>query len=209
MSWWTRHFGGTTRGRIVALLRRGARSVEDLAAELDLTDNAVRAQLVTLQRDGVVASVGIRREGTVGKPATEYGIAPDAGTLFSSAYAPVLVTLLDVLGERHTRQELVSLMRTVGRRLAPDEATKGPLEKRAKAAVALLAGLGGDAELVPVDGGYDVRGHGCPLASAVAGHPETCRAVETLLAEATGTTVREHCDRSSGSPCCRFTITAA
>jgi predicted ArsR family transcriptional regulator len=209
MSWWTRHFGGTTRGRIVALLRRGSRSVEDLAAELGLTDNAVRAQLVTLQRDGVVAAMGIRREGTVGKPATEYGIAPDAGTLFSSAYAPVLVTLLDVLGERHTRQELISLMRTVGRRLAPEDAAKGSLEKRAKAAAAMLGELGGDAELVPVDGGWDIRGHGCPLAKAVVGHPEACRAVETMLAEATGTTVREHCDRASGAPCCRFTITAA
>ncbi|NUO64506.1 MAG: ArsR family transcriptional regulator [Gemmatimonadaceae bacterium] len=209
MSWWTRHFGGTTRGRIVALLRRGSRSVEDLAAELGLTDNAVRAQLVTLQRDGVVAPMGIRREGTVGKPATEYGIAPDAGTLFSNAYAPVLVSLLDVLGERHTRQELVSLMRTVGRRLAPEGAAKGSLEKRAKAAASMLGELGGDADLVPVDGGWDIRGHGCPLASAVVGHPETCRAVETMLAEATGTTVREHCDRSSGAPCCRFNITAA
>ena len=61
-------------------------------------------------------------------------IAPDAGTLFSSAYAPVLVTLLDVLGERHTRQELIALMRTVGRRLAPEDAAKGSLEKRARAA---------------------------------------------------------------------------
>lgn len=209
MSWWTRHFGGSTRGRVVALLRRGARSVEDLAAELGLTDNAVRAQLATLQRDGVVAPVGIRREGTVGKPATEYGIAPEAGTLFSSAYAPVLTTLLDVLGERHTRQELVSLMRSVGRRLAPQTAAKGPLEKRAKAAVALLGELGGEADLVPAEGGWDIRGHGCPLAQAVVGHPETCRAVETMLAEATGTTVREHCDRSSGVPCCRFNITAA
>lgn len=209
MTWWKRHFGETTRGRIVALLRRGARSVEDLAAELGLTDNAVRAQLATLQRDGVVAAVGVRREGTVGKPATEYGIAPGAGTIFSSAYAPVLRALLDVLEERHSRQELVSLMRSVGRRIAPDTAAKGPLDKRAKAAAALLGELGGDADVVPVDGGYEVRGHGCPLAQAVVGHPETCRAVETMLAESTGTTVREHCDRSNGAPCCRFLITAA
>ena len=136
-------------------------------------------------------------------------LGTESALLFSSAYAPVLVTLLDVLGERHTRQELISLMRTVGRRLAPEDAAKGSLEKRARAAAAMLGELGGDAELVPVDGGWDIRGHGCPLAKAVIGHPEACRAVETMLAEATGTTVREHCERSSGAPCCRFTITAA
>lgn len=208
MSWWNRHFGGSTRGKVVALLRRGSRSVEELAEELELTDNAVRAQLATLQRDGVVAPVGIRREGSVGKPATEYAIAPDAHAIFSSAYAPVLATLLDVLGERHTRQELTTLMRTVGRRLAPQGKAKGSLEKRAKAGAALLGELGADADVVPTEQGYDIRGHACPLAKAVTGHPETCRAVEALIADATGAQVREHCDRSGAVPCCRFSLSA-
>ena len=34
MAWWQRQFGKTTRGRIVALLRRGERSVEELAGAL-------------------------------------------------------------------------------------------------------------------------------------------------------------------------------
>ena len=74
MAWWQRQFGKTTRGRIVALLRRGERSVEELATALDLTDNAVRAQLTQLEHDGVVRVVGTRRDGTVGKPATLYGV---------------------------------------------------------------------------------------------------------------------------------------
>ena len=50
MSVWEREYGSTTRGHIVTLLRGGERSVDELAAELGLTDNAVRAHLVILQR---------------------------------------------------------------------------------------------------------------------------------------------------------------
>ena len=37
MRWWERHFGGSTRGRVVALLRRGPHTIEELAAALELT----------------------------------------------------------------------------------------------------------------------------------------------------------------------------
>jgi predicted ArsR family transcriptional regulator len=45
-------FFASTRGRIVTLLRRSSHTVEELAQALDLTDNAVRAHLATLERDG-------------------------------------------------------------------------------------------------------------------------------------------------------------
>ena len=50
MAWWQRQSDKSTRNRIVALLRRGERSVEELAESLGLTDNAVRAQLSALER---------------------------------------------------------------------------------------------------------------------------------------------------------------
>ena len=101
MRWWEQHFGNSTRGRIVAMLRRGWRSVDELASALGLTDNAVRAHIATLERDGVVASLGARRDGTVGKPATLYGVAEGAETLFSSAYAPALSAFVAEVGTRH------------------------------------------------------------------------------------------------------------
>ena len=42
---WKQRFFSSTRGRIVALLRRTSRTVDELAQALDLTDNAVRAHL--------------------------------------------------------------------------------------------------------------------------------------------------------------------
>jgi predicted ArsR family transcriptional regulator len=209
MAWWQRQFGESTKGRLVALLRRGARSVEDLAAALGLTDNAVRAQLATLEKDGVVSASGIRRDGTVGKPATLYDIAPSAQALFSAAYAPALAALMTELAGRMTHAELESLMRAVGKRLAPDQTKATTLDGRVRAAAALLAELGGDADLVKSDDGFTIRAYGCPLAEAVAARPETCRAVEQLLSEVSGAKVREHCDRSHALPHCRFAIRKA
>jgi predicted ArsR family transcriptional regulator len=205
MAWWQRQFGKSTRGRVVALLRRGERSVEELAQALGVTDNAVRAQLALLEREGVVRPVGIRRDGTVGKPATLYGVAPAASSLFSSAYAPLLSAVLAELGERMPPRQLVALLRKAGRRLAPTLPAGASFDDRARASAAFLTALGADADLVQTNAGYEIRGHGCVLSDAVATCPATCHAVEELLSEITGTTVRERCDRAN-QPQCRFMI---
>ena len=205
MGWWQRQFSETTRGRIVALLRRGQRSVEELAQALGVTDNAVRAQLTALERDGLVVAAGVRRSGTAGKPATVYTLAPGTDTLFSKAYAPMLAALLHELGDRVPPVELDALLRGVGRRLAPGVTRAAAYEDLVHAAAALLGELGGDADLVRSEEGYAILAHGCPLARAVSARPETCRAVEQLLAEVTGTPVHEHCDRTD-APRCRFAI---
>lgn len=205
MAWWQRQFGGTTRGRIVALLRRGERSVEELAQALGLTDNAVRAQLVTLERDGVVMPVGIRRDGAVGKPATMYGVAPESSTLFSSAYAPVLSALLSELGDRLPAEQLDALLRGAGRRLAATLPAGASFDQRARASAAFLTGLGADAELLQTIQGYEIRGYGCPLSAAVSSCSATCSAVEEMISQVTGTAAIERCDRST-VPRCRFFI---
>src|SRR4030081_3041120 len=197
MAWWQRQFGKSTRGRVVALLRRGERSVEELAQALGLTDNAVRAQLALLEREGVVRSVGIRRDGTVGKPAPLFGVAPAAAALFSSAYAPMLSALLAELGERMPPRQLVALLRSAGRRLAPTLPASATFDDPARASAAYLTALGADADLVQTSAGYEIRGHGCVLSDAVATCPATCQAVEELLSDVTGTTVRERCDRAN------------
>ena len=58
---WNQRFLSTTRGRIITLLRRAGRSVEELAQALDLTHTAVRAHLAALERDGLVQQRSERR----------------------------------------------------------------------------------------------------------------------------------------------------
>ena len=200
----------TTRGRIVALLRCNARTVEELARALDLTDNAVRAHLATLERDGMVRQSGVRRGPGAGKPSTVYELPPEAEVVFSRAYPPVLDALLEELVAQLPRNQTDALLAGVGRRLARPLMPPATASHRARlqAAVDVLNALGGAAELDEQDGTAVIRGCGCPLASAVARRPETCRAVEALLSEVVGLPVRQCC-RHGDRPSCCFEIAPA
>src|SRR5437762_8200738 len=50
---WNKRLLASTRGRILALLRSENHTVNELATALDLTDNAVRAHLLSLERDEI------------------------------------------------------------------------------------------------------------------------------------------------------------
>ena len=197
-----------TRARIVELLRLGAKTTDELAQALGLSDNAVRAHLATLERDGLVQSGGERREGRVGKPATIYEITPDAEPLFSQAYLPLLTSLLAALGERLPRAQLERLLVDVGARLAARlRRPTGDLGQRVHAASRLLNHLGGlsSVEKKGRGAGYLIQSHGCPVSVAVRERPEVCEAVVSLLSEVTGADVRSCCQRS-GQPSCCFEI---
>lgn len=207
---WNDRFFESTRGRIVALLRRESQTVDELAAALDLTDNAVRLHLGTLERDGVVRAAGVRRDGSVGKPATLYEIAPAAEPSFSNAYLPFLSNLLESLGDRLESAQLRSLMRDVGRRLAAAQrtgATPPSLAARVGAASALLNALGGVTTVERENDRLRIRGCGCPLSVAVGRRAEVCLAMQTMVGEMVGAEVRERCDRGD-RPSCAFEIVA-
>ena len=206
---WSARFFESTRGRIVALLRRAGRSVDELAAALGLTGNAVRLHLEALEREGLVRTAGVRRGGGAGKPATLYEIAPAAEPGFSNAYLPFLSALLDSLGDRLSTRELQAVMRDVGRRLAatqPPVPDGADLARRAALASRMLEALGGVTSVERDGDALRIRGCGCPLSVAVGRRAEVCTAVRTMLADATGATVRERCDRKGARASCSFVV---
>ena len=194
---------------MVALLRRSARTVEELAASLGLTDNAVRSHLMTLERDGLVRPEGVRRAATAGKPPTVYELHPDADVLLSSAYAPALRAVMDALLTELPADQSDAILRRVGHQLA-DQAggrASGDRNARVRAAAAVLQGLGAEVDVVDADGELRIQGAGCPLSSAVQAQPRVCLAMETVVAEVSGETARSCCDHGARPRCC-FTIDA-
>jgi predicted ArsR family transcriptional regulator len=207
MRWWEKQIGGVARGRIIALLRRGASTVEELAAELGVTDNAVRAHLQLLEREGLIRASGSRQGPGAGKPATTYELSDHAESALSSAYAPVLTALLQTLAERMPPDTLDAILREAGRRIGPPSPESGSLDARVRAAAKLLSGLGSELDVERTSSGFVLRGYACPLASAVRGEPTACHAVEELVSAVVGEPVHEHCDRTS-TPRCRFEVLA-
>ena len=200
-------FFESTRGRIVSLLRGDSLTVNELAEALDLTDNAVRAHLVTLERDGLVRQSGVRRG--FRKPHFAYKLTHEAERLFPKAYHVLLNRLISVLNARLGAKAITELLREVGRSLAEQQSSaKRSLETRARDAVKALEALGGAARIEKEENKLVIRSGSCPLAAAVSEHPEVCQLAEALMTEIVGVPVREKCDRN-GPPQCRFEIKKA
>lgn len=201
-------FFSSTRGRVVTLLRGGRRTVDELATDLGLTDNAIRAHLTHLERDGLVRQGELRRGG--GKPAYTFELTEEAERLFPRAYGVLLNQLLQVMAERLPGDQLAKLLREVGHRL-PGGATPttGDVRTRVGHALELLSGLGGFAEVEETaEGGFVIHGCTCALAAAVEATPDACLLAETLLSDAIGVPVRQCCDPGP-PPHCRFEIPAS
>jgi predicted ArsR family transcriptional regulator len=201
-----KRFFESTRGRLVTLLRGNTRTVNELAEELELTDNAVRAHLLSLERDGLVKQSGIQR-GTR-KPHFAYELTEEAEQLFPKAYDALLNQLIAVLKGRLTPVALEEVLQEVGRSLASAQGvghTDGDFDTRVGKALAALEAIGGAARIEKENEKVVIRSESCPLAAAVAEHPEVCRLAETLVSEIIGLQVREHCDRE-GPPRCRFEV---
>jgi predicted ArsR family transcriptional regulator len=196
---WDQRFFTTTRGRIVLLLRSQPRTVEQLAAALQLTDNAVRAHLITLERDGLIRQSGQVR--TARRPSLSYELAPDAERLFPKAYGTVLSAFLTALRREVGPRVVTRTLRAVGRQLSPPPPPASNMVDRAEIAAKVLEELGGSVELEHTDEGVHIRGRSCPLAVVVHDHPDVCEMVQSLLEEATGMEVREQCDRGEQSHC--------
>lgn len=205
---WDTRFFETMKGRILSLLWRGSRTVDELASALGVTDNAIRTHMAALERDGVVQQRGVRPTG--GKPAYTYEVTPSASRLFTKAYIPIVTQLVAVLEEQMTPDELTTLLREVGRRLA---AAKGPcsgtVRTRAETAATVLTELGGVVDVESQEETIVLRGYSCPLADAVRTHPVTCQAVESLVAELVGVPVQECCDKGEQPKCCFHVLAGA
>ena len=196
-------FFDSTRGRIVSLLREGSRTVNELASKLELTDNAVRAHLLSLERDGLIRQSGVQRGPR--KPHFAYELTAEAERLFPKAYDALLNQLITTLKGRLPPAALEDVLREVGRSLAARHAlghAPSEPEGRVQNALEVLKAIGGSPSVESEGGRLVIRSGGCPLSAAVVEHPEVCELAEALVAEIVGVPVRERCDRGESPKCC-------
>lgn len=200
-------FFESTRGKIVSALRGASRTVNELADLLSLTDNAVRAHLITLERDGLVQAGGTIKG--YRKPHFVYELTNEARHVFPKHYDSLFNRLLDSLKHRMSASSVISILEEIGRGIGSARAARReePLDKRVGNALSALQDLGGSAVAVNEDDKILIKSSGCPFADAVSEHPEVCKIAESLVQEIVGEPVREICDRTS-APRCRFVIEA-
>ena len=203
---WRARLFKSTRGKILELLRTRASTVNELADELHLTDNAVRAHLASLERDRLVMQSGFKAG--VRKPHTTYALGPEAEQLYPKAYGRLVSLLMSMFSHQVDPRNLRAGMRAAGREVAQEhlhELRGKSRRQRIDAALDILKELGGTATFHEQDGKHFIYGNGCPIAAATTNHPEACLLAESLLTEIIGAPVRQHCIRGP-APSCRFEV---
>lgn len=197
----------STRGRIIGLLRLRDCTVDQLATELELTDNAVRSHLAALERDGLVRQAGVQRGAS--KPAFVYRLTSEADQMFRKSDGPLLRHLLDVLVTRLSRKEFQEVLAGTGELAASDlPPAEGTLRDRVGQSVGLLGELGGLAELEETESAYVIRGFSCPFSAAGPGHTEVCQLAAAFLSEYIKAPVEARCNPVDPelAPRCLFEI---
>ncbi len=196
---WLDRLVGDTRQRILQLLLRSDRTVQEIADELDVTANAVRGHLSSLELDGLVVRGGTRRGEKGGKPATTYVLSREADELFPKAYAFVLGALLAELDEELGSDRVREVVSRIGERVASP--ASGSQQERVEAAAEALRALGGTVEVFEQDGAWRIQGFSCPLSAVIEQDARVCGLAETLVQRTTGGTVRERCSRECRARC--------
>src|SRR5438309_5804375 len=89
------------RAILLALKREGPSTIARLAAELQLTGEAVRQQLLQLQREGwIEAKIAREQErGRTGRPATRYSLTEAGDHLFPKNYDLLNIAFIDAVAD--------------------------------------------------------------------------------------------------------------
>lgn len=206
MNHWFRRLLTGTRGRIIAELRRAPATIGELTELLDLSANAVRSQLVALERDRLVLAEAAPPT-SVGKPPLRYRLTEDVRTLTPKAYDAMLDVVLTAARERVGAQRYGQILRDTAKRLAGDEPAQGSFETRLAGTRKLLTQLGAHVDVERSGGKLRLRGTDCPLSSVVGTHPELCAVLAEVIGKRLGVAVAHCCDRSGALPRCCFEAT--
>lgn len=203
-------FFQTTRGKIVAeLRRRHSASAVDLAQSFGLSPNAIRQQLVVLERDGLVVERSVRRGPT--KPTFEFSLTKDAEKLFPQQYDRMLGAVLREVREQNGPQAVTKIFEGIAKRAADVSQAGNPdgsMEGKLAALTGHLQRNGVAAEYNLIDGGFELREHNCPYSSVVQEHPEVCSVIHTVLDRTVGGTHVQTESLATGGAQCRFEIKA-
>jgi predicted ArsR family transcriptional regulator len=201
-------FFSTTRGRIVTeLRRRNSASAGDLAASLALSSNAVRQQLVVLERDGFVEEKPVRRGPT--KPTLEFSLTDRAAELFPQSHGRMLSAVLREVREQFGPPAVDQIFDGLSERAverARRRVTATSVEGRVAQLTDLLREEGVVAEYTPIEGGFAIHEHTCPYTGVAREHPQMCRVIHRVIDETVGCSPDQTESLARGDKECCFEI---
>jgi predicted ArsR family transcriptional regulator len=201
------------RSILLALKREGPSTIARLASELQLTGEAVRQQLLQLQREGwIEAKIAREQErGRTGRPATRYSLTEAGDHLFPKNYDLLNVAMLDALAEELGPDAAVRVLKRVTdeRVNAAGPQVQGlPLPERVEALKSLYFESDPYMDVEPADDGFYLVERNCPFYNTAMRRPILCNVSINALTRLLGVRVEREERFQNGDGRCVFHVHA-
>lgn len=174
---------------LLALKKHQPLTARELAARFDLTPNAMRRHLETLESAGIVRHA--REVRGVGGPVHAFSLTGSGEALFPRQYATVLLETLESIAAEHGRGGVSDFFRRKWTSLASEAAPalqQLPLSERVQLLAELWTSMGYMAEAdVDAESGLPVlRKHNCAIRAVAEQYPEICATEAAFIADVVG-----------------------
>jgi predicted ArsR family transcriptional regulator len=200
--------GGKTQEVLLRELlhNKAGRTVEALAEILDISRNAVRQHLTSLERDGLVAKGKTQPSG--GRPEQLFVLTPAGEERFPRRYSWFSEMLLEMLqaefGSSGLEEKLVEMGRRVANSLMMRLRDEENPSKRIAAIAEIMQEIGYDAVAKTENGEQEIEAHNCVYHKLAAKCPQVCSFDLALLSRCSGRPVEHRSCMVRGDDTCRF-----
>lgn len=205
----------TTKHQILELLKRtGSATVEEAAGSLSIASMTARQHLLGLERDGLVQSEKVKR--TNGRPHYVFYLTPKGDEMFPRRFDILTAVLLDEVGALRAEdiegldgdQKRSLLVQRAADRLAARyrfPVDGRGLEERIEALTAVLHAIGGFAEWLRTEDGYEIRDYNCVFAS-ITRQSDGCPGHLRLITRLLHWPARHEVIDNGRVQCCRYIV---
>jgi predicted ArsR family transcriptional regulator len=200
----------TRRSILRALKAEGAATLSKLAEKLGISSEAVRQQLLHLEREGWVEHRLDRAEdGKVGRPAARYALTEAGDHLFPKGYDTLSIALIDTIAAKLGPKALYGVLEEIAesrvRELAPK--LEGlSLAERLNALCALYAPEDPFMSVEPAEGGFQLIERNCPFLNTALRRPALCSVSVHILTRLLGVKVVREERFQNGDGRCVFRV---
>ena len=205
-------YRGVQAELLLALKKHQPLTAKDLAARFELTPNAMRRHLETLEAAGLVRHT--REVRGVGGPVHAFALTGSGEALFPRAYVSVLLDSLESIATEHGPGGVQEFFRRKWTAMAAETApalAHLPLEERVQLVAELWTSMGYMAEVgrdettgLPV-----LRKHNCAIRAVAEQYPEVCATEAEFIATVLGVPMERRRHILAGCNTCEYAMGGA
>lgn len=187
------------------------KTIKEIAAAVDLSNNAVRKYLFELEKSEYVVKQTQKRN--IGRPVDLYSLYSNALNVFPKVYAEFAVSLINELknelGESQTRKILSEVGKTLGKEIKisySSEVDQSSVEQRIITLVKIFEDYGKYPTVLEDKEYYFVRNSNCLLFSVVKEHSIVCEVDQNIVEILLGSKAEKQQCLKNDEPFCQYRI---